>query len=169
VPRTCASGRVPKQNQESAMEYNEVRTTFIECPDLAGVDEESKAFLLLRGQEMVFPENEVIYAEGTKLDDTFCLLLNGYLKIEKGGALVGEITEPHIFGEMAYFSPLHLRSAAVRVGSPNTSVLKIQLTLEELDSARFVVLKNYLGLKAWDRFVSNQSVTPEEGIATQDA
>jgi hypothetical protein len=136
------------------MEYNEVRQILTNCSDLSGLDEESQAFLLWRGEEMVFGREEVIYAEDTKLDDTFCLLLSGLMLVEKQGAAIGEVTDAHIFGEMAYFSPLHTRSATVRVGTSTASVLKIQLTLQELESDQFLALRTYLGLQAWDRFVN---------------
>jgi CRP-like cAMP-binding protein len=136
------------------MEYNEVKHILTNCSDLSGLEDESQAFLLWRGAERLFGQDEVIYVEGTKLDDTFCLLLSGLMLVEKEGAAIGEITEGHIFGEMAYFSPLHERSATVRVGSSAASVLEIQLTLQELESERFSQLRTYLGLQAWDRFIN---------------
>jgi CRP-like cAMP-binding protein len=104
---------------------------------------------------VVFREGETIYEEGTRLDDTFCLLLSGELMVEKAGTLIGQISEGQIFGEMAFFSPEHARTATVRVGSAEATVLKIQLSPEELATARLSALKKFLGLRAWERFVSD--------------
>jgi CRP-like cAMP-binding protein len=142
------------------MEYNEVKQRLVECPDLPGLEDTSQAFLLRRGEEQLLKADEVIYTEGTKLDNTFCLLLSGIMFVEKRGTNIGEISEGHIFGEMAYFSSLHERTATVRAGSPKSSVLKIQLTLDELRSANFSLLKRYLGLQAWDRFVRTSQSCP---------
>lgn len=142
------------------MEYNEIKQKVVKCPDLPGLEDASQAFLLWRGEEQLLEADEVVYAEGTKLDNTFCLLLSGIMFVEKGGTNIGEISEGHIFGEMAYFSPLHERTATVRVGSPKSSLLKIQLTLDELRSANFSLLKRYLGLQAWDRFVRTSQSCP---------
>jgi CRP-like cAMP-binding protein len=141
------------------MEYNEVKRCLETCPDLAGLEDSSLAFLLWRGEERLCDPDEVVYAEGTKLDDSFCLQLSGVTLVEQRGATIGEIAAGHIFGEMAYFSPLHERSATVRVGIERVSVLKIHLTLQELESEQFSVLRTYMGLHAWDRFVnSSESV-----------
>jgi CRP-like cAMP-binding protein len=138
------------------MNFNEVRRKLETCQDLEGLDDAGKAFLLWRGQEQALRPNEKVYSEGTDLDDTFCLLLAGTILVEKDGQSVGEIAEGQIFGEMAYFSPHHQRSATIRAGTDEGAVvLKIQLTLIELGNPRFAALKHFLGLEAWDRFVSN--------------
>ena len=69
-------------------------------------------------------------------------------------------SEQQIFGEMAYFTSLHARTATVRVGSPEAVILKFQLTPAEFASAPFFGLKRYLGLQAWNRFVSNSQALP---------
>jgi hypothetical protein len=137
------------------MEYAEVKQRFSSCPDLAELDAAPTALLLWRSDEVVFREGETIYEESTRLDDTFCLLLSGELLVEKAGTQVGQISEGQIFGEMAFFSPEHTRTATVRVGSAEAAVLKIQLSPEELATARLSALKKYLGLRAWERFVSD--------------
>jgi CRP-like cAMP-binding protein len=137
------------------MEYTDVKERFSSCPDLSELDAAPTALLLWRSDEVVFREGETIYAEGAKLDNTFCLLLSGELLVEKAGKLVGQISEGQIFGEMAFFSPEHTRTATVRVGAAEAAVLKIQLSPEELASARLSVLRKYLGLRAWERFVSD--------------
>lgn len=137
------------------MEYAEVKQRFSNCPDLTELDAAPTALLLWRSDEVVFREGETIYEEGTRLDDTFCLLLSGELLVEKAGTQVGQISEGQIFGEMAFFSPEHTRTATVRVGSAEAAVLKIQLSPEELATARLSALKKYLGLRAWERFVSD--------------
>jgi len=82
------------------------------------------------------------------------------LQVEKAGTAVGLIPEGQVLGEMAYLTRLHTRTATVRVGSPQAVVLKIRLSPEELATPPFSGLKQYLGLQAWDRFVSaSQSTT----------
>jgi CRP-like cAMP-binding protein len=137
------------------MEYADVKQRFSSCPDLTELEPAPTALLLWRSDEAVFREGEIIYAEGAKLDNTFCLLLSGELVVEKAGKLIGQISEGQIFGEMAFFSPEHTRTATVRVGSTQAAVLKIQLSLEELATARLSALRKYLGLRAWERFVSD--------------
>jgi len=137
------------------MEYTDVKQRFASCPDLTELDAGPSALLLWRSEEVVFREGETIYAEGTRLDNTFCLLLSGELVVEKGSRLVGQISEGQIFGEMAFFAPQHARTATVRVSSPEATVLRIQLSPEELATHRLAALKKYLGLEAWERFVSD--------------
>jgi hypothetical protein len=142
------------------MEHSELRQFLMTCPDLAELDEASVASLFWRAEPQALEEGGVIYAEGTALDETFCLLISGALVIELAGVPVGEVMEQQIFGEMAYFTSLHTRTATVRVSSPQALFLKIQLTREELGSAPFRTLKRYLGLEAWDRFVSGSQSIP---------
>jgi len=137
------------------MEYSDVKQRFSNCPDLTELDAAPTALLLWRSDEVVFREGETIYEEGTRLDDTFCLLLSGELLVEKAGTLVGQISEGQIFGEMAFFAPEHKRTATVLVGSAEATVLRVNLSPEELATARLSVLKKYLGLRAWERFVSD--------------
>ena len=120
------------------------------CPNLTELEAAPTALLLWRSDEVVFREGEIIYEEGAKRDNTFCLLLSGELLVEKGGTLIGQISEGQIFGEMAFFSPEHTRTATVRVGSGQATALKIQLSPEELATVRLAVLKKYLGLRAWE-------------------
>ena len=142
------------------MEHNELRHCLMTCPDLAGLDEASVASLFWRADQQALEEGRIIYAEGTTLDDTFCILVSGALVVERAGVPIGEISGPQIFGEMAYFTCLHTRTATVRVNSPQAMILKIQLTQAELGSAPFSTLKRYLGLQAWDRFVSGSQSIP---------
>jgi hypothetical protein len=137
------------------MEHNDLKQVLLGCADLAGLDESSVALLLWRAQQLTLPAGTAIYAEGTPFDDTFCLLLSGYLSIDRASVVLGEISDQQIFGEMAYFTSLHARTATVRVSSPEAVILKFQLTPAEFASPPFFVLKRYLGLQAWDRFVSN--------------
>ena len=137
------------------MEYTDVKQRFSRCPDLTELDPGPTALLLWRSEEAAYREGETIYQEGTKLDNTFCLLLSGELLVEKGGRLVGQVSEGQIFGEMAFFAPQHARTATVRVGSLEATVLRIQLSPEELATTRLSALKKYLGLEAWERFVSD--------------
>jgi hypothetical protein len=139
------------------MEYNEVKQRLIAGQELASLDEAAAAALFWRGEEQTLEEGAVIYAEDQRLDHTFCLLLSGYLLVEKGGDVVGELAEGQIFGEMAYFTSQHTRTATVRVGSSQAVVLKFRLTPGELGSARLSGLRNYLDRRTWDRFVSSAS------------
>jgi hypothetical protein len=143
-----------RQICNALLDYNEVREFLSRCPDLAGLDEISAAALFWRGEQQALSEGEVIYAEGARLDNTFCLLLAGDLIVEKGAMIIGGIWEQQIFGEMAYFTREQARTATVRVGSMEAVILKFQLTPAELSSPQFANLKRYLGLHSWDRFVS---------------
>src|SRR5205807_7955880 len=124
------------------------------CPELAGLDELAAALLFWSAEQEALEGGTVIYAEGDKLDGTFCLLLAGSLVVEKGGVVIGEIAEQQIFGEMAYFTNPHSRTATVRVASPDALILKMQLAPAELSNAGLAALKRYLGLQAWNRFVN---------------
>src|SRR6266446_1812947 len=135
------------------MEYNEVKQSLIEGLGLAGLDEAAAAALFWRGEEQTPEEGAVIYAEDERLDQTFGLLLSGFLLVEKAGEVIGEISEHEIFGEMAYFTSQHTRTATVRVGSPQAVVLKFRLTPAELGSGRLAALRSYLGQRTWDTFV----------------
>lgn len=143
------------------MEYNDVKRCLLERSDLASLDESTAAALLWRGQAQTLEEGEIIFAEGTTLDDTFCLLLSGDLVVEKDMQAIGGIGEGEIFGEMAYFTNRKVRTATVRVGSPQAVVLRFQLTPGELAEARFCSLRRSLALQTWQKFVSaSQGLTP---------
>ena len=135
------------------MDYEQVKAILSQSPDLAGLDEAAVAALFWLGEEQTLGEGEVIYAEGDKLDDTFCLLLAGDLIVEKAGAIIGGIVEHQIFGEMAYFTRERQRTATLRVGSTQAMLLKFHLAPEELGNARFSTLRRCLELHTWDRFV----------------
>jgi len=137
------------------MQYNDIKQYIASCPDLAVLDDASRAFLLWRGEEVHLEPGAVLYSEGSTLDDTFCLLLSGELLIEIGGTMVGQVPENQLLGEMAYFIKQRARTATIRAGSLGALVLKIRLTGAELGAPRFTGLKKYLGTQAWDRFVSN--------------
>jgi CRP-like cAMP-binding protein len=137
------------------MQHNDIKQYFADCPDLASLDDASRAFLLSRGQEVQLKPGAVLYSEGTTLDDTFCLLLSGELLLEIGGKRVGHIPKNELFGEMAYFIQDKKRSATIIAGSLGAFVLKIRLTRAELGTPGFTGLKAFLGAQAWERFVSN--------------
>ena len=137
------------------MEYNEVKQYLVAGLEAAGLDEAAAAALFWRGEEQTLEEGTVIYAEDQRLDHTFCLLLSGFLLVEKAGEVIGEVCEGQIFGEMAYFTSQHTRTATVRVGSSQAAVLKFRLTPAELGSARLSALRSYLDRRTWDTFVSS--------------
>jgi hypothetical protein len=136
------------------MEYNEFRDILNESPELAGLDDKLASGLFWRREEKTFAEGTVIYQEGAPLDFTFGLLVSGDLIVEKGGSILGGIFECQIFGEMAYFTNERMRTATIRVGSPQAVVLKFTLTSEELSSPAFSTLRTALELQTWDRFVN---------------
>jgi hypothetical protein len=142
------------------MEHNDLKQVLLSCADLAGLDEAAVALLLWRAEQLTLPAGTTIYAEGAMFDDSFCLLLSGYLSIDRSGVALGEISDRQIFGEMAYFTSLHARTATVRVNSAEAVILKFQMSPAEFASPPFSVLKRYLGLQAWDRFVSNSQTLP---------
>jgi hypothetical protein len=135
------------------MQYAEVKQILSNCPDLADLDDAALGTLLWRGVELALGPGTAIYVAGTPLDDTFCVLLSGDLVVEQAGAVVGQIAAQQIFGEMAYFTNAHLRTATVRVGGQPATVLKFPLSRAEL-SEGFSSLKKLLGRLAWSRFVS---------------
>src|SRR5262245_28840707 len=139
---------------KGSMEYRDVKDILSRCPDLAGLDDAATAALFWLGEQHTLSEGDVIYAEGDKLDNTFCLLLSGDLIVEKAGTIIGGVWEHQIFGEMAYFTRERERTATLRVGSEQAVILKFQLAPAELGSATFSTLRKYLGLHTWDRFVS---------------
>jgi hypothetical protein len=142
------------------MEHNDAKQVLLDCADFADLDESSQALLLWRAQQLTLSAGAAVYTEGAPTDDTFCLLLTGCLSIERAGVVVGEISDRHIFGEMAYFTSLHSRTATVRVASPEAVILRFKLTPAEFSSPPFFVLKRYLGLQAWHRFVNNSEILP---------
>jgi len=137
------------------MEYTEVKQSVLRSPELAGLDNDSKAFLLWRAEELQLDAGALVYVEGAKLDDTFCLMIAGELLVEQSGNVLGEIPLYQIFGEVAYFTQQRSRTATIRAGTSGASLLKIGLTSTELGSGRFESLKQYLGRQAWGRFVSD--------------
>jgi CRP-like cAMP-binding protein len=136
------------------MEYHEFRDILNESPELAGLEETLAAGLFWRCEEQILAERAVLYEEGAPLDFTFGLLLSGDLIVEKGGAILGGIFERQIFGEMAYFTNERVRTATIRVGSPQAVLLTFTLTLEELTNPAFSTLRTALELQTWDRFVN---------------
>ena len=142
------------------MNYNDVKRAFNRCPDLMGLDEVSRAWLFWRATELDLSPGATIYVEGTALDNTFCLLLSGELSVEQGGKLTAKVSGQQIVGELAFFTRTHNRTATIRAGPPGTAVLKFQVTPEELGSPSFSNVNQYLGLEAWDRFVSDSKSNP---------
>lgn len=140
------------------MDYNDVKRILSGCGDLAGLDQMAAADLFWRGEVHSVKEGEVIYGEGAPLDNTFCLLLAGDLIVEKDGLILGGIWEQQIFGEMAYFTREQERTATVRVGSPEATIVKFRLSPSELASPQFAMLRKFLGLHTWDRFVSTSQM-----------
>ncbi len=138
----------------------------IRCPDLAGLDESTVAELFWRGEMQTLGEGSLIYAEDTRLDGTFCLLLSGDLIVEKGGEIIGGIEGPQVFGEMAYFTNRRTRTATIRVGSPEAEIVRFQVTPQEMGSERFAGLKRHLALQTWEKFVcTSQCEAPvEQGL-----
>ena len=137
------------------MEFNKVRTIFSGSPDLAGLDESSRGTLLLRGECHKFPAGKNIYREGAPLDDSFCLLLSGTVLIERAWKILAQTKDHRIFGEMAYFTHGKERTATVRAVSDAVVVLRFQLPSDDLASKHFSKLKKFLGVQAWERFVSS--------------
>jgi Cyclic nucleotide-binding domain len=137
------------------MQNDNTRQYFANCPDLAGLDDESLAFLKLRGQEVKLKPGAILYSKGAVLDDTFCLLISGELLVEMGPTVIGRVPENQLLGEMAYFIESKTRSATLRAGPLGAFLMKFRLTRAELATAPFASLKHFLGAQAWDRFVSN--------------
>jgi len=141
------------------MEFNQVKKIFSHSPDLTGLDATSLGTLLLRGECQSFPGGKNIYTEGAPLDDSFCLLLEGAVLIERSWKVLAQTREPRIFGEMAYFTHGNGRTATVRAVSDPVVVLRFQLSADDLASEHFSGLKKFLGVQAWERFVSSSQST----------
>jgi hypothetical protein len=149
------------------MRYNDVKRCLLGCPDLAGLDESTVAELFWRGEAQTLEEGTVVYAEDTRLDSTFGLLLSGDLIVEKAGEIIGGIVGQEVFGEMAYFTNRRTRTATIRVGSPQAVVVKFQVTPQEMASERFSSLRKCLARQTWEKFVcTSQGASPvEQGLA----
>ena len=137
------------------MDFNEVQTLFRASPDLEGLDTVSRGTLLLRGECRSFPAGKNIYTERAPLDDSFCLLLSGTVLIERAWKVLAQTKEHRIFGEMAYFTHGKERTATVRAVTDTVEVLVFHLSSEDLASKHFSELKKFLGVQAWERFVSS--------------
>jgi CRP-like cAMP-binding protein len=137
------------------MDFNKVITIFSGSADLAGLDASSRGTLLLRGECLSYPAGKNIYTEGAALDDSFCLLLSGTVLIERAWKVLAQTKEHRIFGEMAYFTHGKARTATVRALSDPTVVLRFRLPADDLASKHFSELKKFLGVQAWERFVSS--------------
>jgi hypothetical protein len=136
------------------MEYNDVRDVFESCSEFKDLDESARALLFWQGRIMCASRDDVIYADGEALDDSFCILLQGELTVEKAGCMVGMILAGVIFGEMAYFTRGHQRTATVKVSSAQAHIYKVRLGPADLLKTTFLPLREFLGIEAWDRFVS---------------
>jgi len=131
------------------------------------VENADSASLTQRGVPVDLHEGDVIYAEGEKLDDTFCVLLSGRLVVEREGASIGQLTKGEVFGEMAYFNPMKIRTATVRVASPKATVLRIHLSVDALSVESLSALRQFLSRQAWNRFVNGSQgdlLPPSKGL-----
>lgn len=137
------------------MQFNEVKKIFNACQDLAGIDEISRSLLFWRGEYQTIQSGTNIYTEKTPLDDSFCLLLSGTILVERAWKVLGQIKGHHLFGEMAYFTRLKERTATIRAGSAEVEILRFRITTEELADSSLAGLKKFLGVQAWERFVSS--------------
>lgn len=136
------------------MKFNEVKQAMAQSPDFAGLDNHSMADLLWRAEIQSYSHSEVIYQESDCLDHTFCLLLQGDLIVEKGGAVLAGVFEGQVFGEMAFFINEGRRTATIRVGSDEATLLRFRMDSSELNASSMAALKQCLSLRTWDRFVS---------------
>jgi CRP-like cAMP-binding protein len=134
--------------------YDTTKEALMKCADLAGLDDCSLAELIWRGEEQTLNQGQVVYVSGAKLDHTFGLVVSGDLVVEKAGKILGGIAEDQIFGEMAYFTNKRVRTATVRVGSPQAIILKFRLTAAELADPRLSGLRKRLSMHTWTKFVS---------------
>lgn len=142
------------------MNFNEVKKIFNACPDLAGIDEISRALLFWRAEYQTVQSGTNIYTENTPLDDSFCLLLSGTILVERAWKVLGQIKGPHLFGEMAYFTRLQERTATIRAGSAEVHLLRFHISTEELADSSLADLKKFLGVQAWERFVNSTQRVP---------
>lgn len=148
------------------MNFNEIKQAMIQSPDLSGLDSQSQADLLWRAEVECYSHSEVIYQESETLDNTFCLLLQGDLIVEKGSAILAGIFEGQVFGEMAFFIKEGRRTATIRVGSDSATILRFRIDSSELNNDRMIALKRCLSRCTWDRFVS---VTQHAGESSEVA
>jgi hypothetical protein len=149
-----------KIQPSSPMHFNEVKKIFDGCPDLVGLDDSSRARLFWRAECQTFLSGANIYTENTPLDNSFGLLLSGTLLIERSWKVLGQMKGNPLFGEMAYFTKFQERTASVRAGSAEVQILRFYLAKEELADSHFAGLKKFLGVQAWERFVSSSQREP---------
>jgi len=143
---------MPSLRIYTCMDYNEVKRILKECPELAGIDPAAAANLFWRAEEQTLEEGDIIYWEGVKLDNTFGLLLDGELAVERSGETVSTVAENQVFGEMAYFSQHRTRNATIRVLSPQAVILKFDLSPADLGSIAFASVRRSLARQTVSRF-----------------
>jgi CRP-like cAMP-binding protein len=138
------------------LNFNEVKRIFEECPEIKALDQRIRADLFSRCTEQSLDNGAVLYAEGDPLNDTLYVLLSGSLSVEKGGSVLGIITEPQVIGEVAFFTTDAVRGATVRAASPNTAALRIDVDKDlQRDPAFASAFREILGKKAWERLVED--------------
>lgn len=137
------------------MDYDEVKQKFLDALAFQGMDDVARALLFWKAQELNVPPGSIVFSQGDALDDSFYLVLAGDFNAEANGQTVGTIPAGQIFGEMAFVSPVGTRMATVRAGSAPGSLLRFQLSQEELAAPALRPLKEHFRSEAWMRIVSN--------------
>ena len=137
------------------MEYALVKKAFRDCPRFQGIEDEFLALLFWRAEERTARSGERIYEEGSTSDNTLALLVNGELDIFRDGVSICKISPFEVFGEIAYFEIVKLRTSTVVVASPTASYLLFRIYPEELKAGPFAELGKRLSIQAWETFVKD--------------
>jgi CRP-like cAMP-binding protein len=88
--------------------------------------------VLRAGQWKTYISNEEIVAEG-EIDDRFYVIVDGAVRVERFGTLVGKLSIGQCFGETSYLS--HAKRMASICADGGVTVLKLSATLLEQLSA----------------------------------
>jgi CRP-like cAMP-binding protein len=134
------------------MEFNNVKGAVNNSSLLSGLPKELLAELVWGAEEINVTKGDKIYTEGTELDGTFCILLEGTLEISQDGEhkkfVVPEDPDEGkypVLGGFAYFHRDHIRTVTVTTESETASVLKLSVPANELlSNERFSNLKERL-------------------------
>ncbi|MEM7146040.1 MAG: cyclic nucleotide-binding domain-containing protein [Verrucomicrobiota bacterium] len=129
------------------MDFESVRNAIVENQYLRDLTDETQGMLLRYANLRTAEKGYAIYAEGQEMDSTFCLVLEGELTVQQGGAEIGVVEEWEIFGEVAFFTKTPTRSATVEIASDKAVWIKWKISRDELEGGKFEDLRRVLEAK----------------------
>ena len=134
------------------MEFNNVKEAVNNSSLLSGLPDELLGELLWGASEIKVSKGETVYTEGSELDGTFSILLEGTLSISQDGehkknVVPEDVDEGRypVMGGFAYFHRDHVRTVTVTAESETASVLKLSMPADLLlNDERYAALKERL-------------------------